>query len=258
VQRLIERDPAGQVRLAAIDVLGRLNAAGAIATLKPLTASADADVARAAIRGLGHTRDAEAKPLLERLLRSDEPWRRVEAVAALGAGGGADAASTLQWVAAAETDPAVVEAAISALAFLGSREDADAIAATRALISLTAEPARREASIAALCALPCRRIVDIAKGLQHVSPDVRRAAIAVLSRMKQPEATRWIESALDDAAPAVRAAAVTELRRLGTRTAAKKLLTLARTDPDREVREAAIMAVSKGADPATGDQLEMR
>jgi HEAT repeat protein len=258
VLRLVERDPAGQVRLAAIDVLGRLNAAGAVAILESLSASSDADIARAAIRGLGHAKDEKAKRRLESLLRSDEPWRRTEAVAALGERADADAASTLQWVAAAETDPAVADAAISALALLGSREDVDAIAATGALISLTAEHARREASIAALCVLPTRRIGDIAKGLQQLSPDVRRATIAVLGRMKHTEATRWIESALEDPVAAVRAAAVAELRRLGTRHAAKKLLTLARTDPDRDVRQAAVTAVTQRADLTAGDQLEVR
>ncbi len=257
VRNLVERDPAGQVRIAAIDVLGRLNAAEAVTILQPLTAAADADIARAAIRALGHTKLETATPLLESLLRSAETWRRLEAVAALGGRGGAAAASTLQWVAAAETDQDVANAAISALVLLGSREDADAVAATNALISLMAEPTRREALIAALSGLPSRRIDDIARGLRHLSPDVRRTTIAVLSRMKHPEATRWIESALEDPVPAVRAAAVVELRRLGSRNATKKMLTLARTDPDREVRHAAVIAVTQSAD-LTRDLPEMR
>src|SRR5207248_1259193 len=167
-------------------------------------------------------------------------------------------AATLQWVAAAETDPDVANAAISALVLLGSREDADAGAATSALISLMAEPARREALVATLSGLPVRRIGDLAAGLRHGSPDIRRTTVAVLSRMKHPEATRWIESALDDAVPAVRAAAVAELRRLGSRSAAKKLLALARTDPDHEVRQAAVIAVAQRADSTARDLPELR
>src|SRR4029453_13960372 len=112
---------------------------------------------------------------------------------------------------------------------------------------LTAEPARREASIAALAALPKRRIADIAGGLGHPSPDVRRATIETLSRMRNLEASRLIERALDDSSPIAGGAAVAKLRRLGSRNAAKKLMTLARTDPDAEVRHAAVMAVSQRA-----------
>lgn len=256
VRTLLERDPAGQVRLAAIDVLGRLDAVDTVTTLQPLLASPEPDIARAAIRALGHSKDARATLLLESLLRADDTWRRVEAVTALGERGGAGAPSTLQWVAAGEPDQEVTNAAIAALALLAAREDAHAIEATSALVALTAEPAQRAASIAALCRLPSRRIADIAKGLRHASPDVRRATIAVLGRMKQPEATRWVEGALEDAVPAVRATAVAEVRRLGSRNAAKKLLALARTDPDLEVRQAAVLAVTQGADTLIGDRPE--
>jgi hypothetical protein len=45
------------------------------------------------------------------------------------------------------------------------------------------------------------------------------------------------------------------LRRLGSRNAAKKLLALARTDPDIEVRHAAVMAVTQQpADLSNADQ----
>jgi HEAT repeat protein len=40
----------------------------------------------------------------------------------------------------------------------------------------------------------------------------------------------------------VRSAAAAELRRLGSRNATRKLVMLARTDPDLEVRHAAMMA----------------
>ena len=63
--------------------------------------------------------------------------------------------------------------------------------------------------------------------------------------MKHPEATRHVERALGDGVPAVRAAAVAELRRLGSREAAPKLLALARTDPDDDVRRAAMLAVTQ-------------
>ena len=227
-----------------------------VTILQPLTASPDADLARAAIRALGQTRDARAQPILESMRRAADAWRRLEAVAAIGARGGVEAASTLQWVAAADSEADVSGAAIAALALIGSRGGEDATAATAALIALTAERAKRETVIASLAALPSRRIGDVASGLGHASPDVRRATIEALGRMRQPDASRWVERALEDAVPAVRAAAVAELRRLGSRTAAKTLLRLARTDPDSEVRHAAVMAVTQQPPDQAADQPE--
>jgi len=259
VRRLLDHDPAPQVRLAAIEVLGRLDTADAVAVLQPLVTSAEGDMARAAIRALGHTSDASAAAALSSVLRSADPARRLEAVMAIGVRAGHEAAPALQWAAAADADLTVAKAAISALSQLAVREGADALAATAALIALTAEPARREASIMALAALPKRRISDIARGLGHPSPDVRRATIETLSRMRNLEASRLIEGALDDSSPVVRSAAVAELRRLGSRNAAKKLMALARTDPDAEVRHAAVMAVSqRPADELTADSQDAR
>jgi HEAT repeat protein len=255
---LLERDPAGQVRLAAIDALGRLDAPDAVATLQALSVSPEADIARAAIRALALTHDAAAKPALESLIRAAETWRRLEAVVAIGARGGAEAASTLQWVAAADTDRDVVSAAIGALALMGSREGANQTTAIEALIALTAEPTRRETVISSLAGLPSRQIDKVAAGLRHPSPDVRRATIEALSRMRHPQASAAIERALEDAVPGVRATAVAELRRLGGRTAARKLLALARTDPDIEVRHQAMLAVTERPADLTANQLEAR
>ena len=255
---VLERDRAGQVRLAAIDALGRLDPPDLVTILQPLTVSSDADLARAAIRALGLTRDARAQPLLESMGRAADAWRRLEAVAAIGVRGGVEAASTLQWVAAADSEAEVSGAAIAALTLIGSRGGDDATAATTALTALTAERAKRETVIASLAGLPSRCIGDVAKGLGHPSPDVRQATIEALARMRRPDASTWVERALDDAVPAVRAAAVAELRRLGSRSASKTLLRLARTDPDSEVRHAAVMAVTQQPPDLAADQPEDR
>jgi HEAT repeat protein len=253
VERLLECDPAAQVRLAAIEALGRLAPPDAVTILESLTRSHERDIAAAALRALGHLSSDDANTILLTLVRADDAWRRVEAVTALGAKGGVEAVSALQWVAAADGDPDVVQAAIDALVLLASHETDGAFAATTALISLTGERAHREAVVAGLAALPRRRTNDIAKGLEHPSLDVRRAIIEALGRMKNPEASTWLEHALEDQASAVRATAVVELRRLGSRRAARKLLTLARTDPDPDVRHAAVLAVTRHADDVSVD-----
>jgi HEAT repeat protein len=67
--------------------------------------------------------------------------------------------------------------------------------------------------------------------------------------MKRPDASRELESALDDGESLVRLTAVAELKHLGTQTSQRKLLALARTDPDGEVRHAAMRAVAHADGP---------
>jgi HEAT repeat protein len=242
----LERDAAAHVRLAAIEAIGRLQPATALQILEPLTRSSNEDIARAAITALGHVDQPDALAALERDVRAAEPWQRLAAIEGLTLRDEPGAPQILQWVAAADNDRDVAQAAVDALARIGVREHGpQGREATRVLIALTAEPASRQAAIAALSALPSRRTVDIATGLRHPSPDVRCATVEALSRMKQPDASRALESALDDGTSVVRLAAVSELKHLGSRTAQKKLLAMARTDADAEVRRAAMLAVAR-------------
>jgi HEAT repeat protein len=248
----LERDTAPHVRLAAIEVVGRLQPDDALQILEPLAQASDHDVARAAIAALGHVDRPDALRVLESLLRAPEPLRRHAAIDALAVRHDTRVPHMLQWVAAADEQPNIVEAAVDALARVGVREDQQAGEATRALIALTAEPTRRERAISALSNLPARRIPDIAGGLRHPATDVRRASVQVLSRMKQPDASRELEFALLDVSPSVRLTAVSEIKRLGTRGSQGTLMRLARTDPDRDVRQAAMLAVAR-MDGAPGE-----
>lgn len=245
----LRTDPAPHVRLAAIDVLGRLGRAEAWEVLEPLARSSDSDIGTAAIRALGHLDHPEVLSALERFLRAPEPWQRAAAVTAATARTDARVAHLLQWVAAADDDGNVVEGAIQGLARIARRHDLQGAEAARALVALTAEPLRREAAIKALSELPTRRISDVAQGLSDASPAVRGASVEALGRMQQSGASRALESALDDAHPGVRLAAIRALKNLGTREPQRKLITLARTDPDAEVRRAAMFAASRSGDP---------
>jgi len=246
----LRQDPAAHVRLAAIDVIGRLTPPEALEILEPLTQSANEDIARAAIGALGHVDRTQALTALEQAVRSPAPWRRLAAVAALTVRRDARVPEILQWVAAADDDPDVVQAAVDALAQVAVREDDhQGSVATRALVSLTAERTRRQQAIAALGNLPFRRTADIAAGLRHASPDVRAATVEALGRMKHPDASQVVASALSDPSTTVRLTAVAELKHLGSRTSHRQLMALARTDPDIEVRHAAISAIARVADP---------
>ncbi len=246
----LQNDPAPHVRLAAIDVLGRLRRAEAWDVLEPLARSADADIGSAAIRALGHLDRPEVLPALEGFLRGPEPWQRSAAVAAVTPRSESRVPQLLQWVAAVDDDDEVVSGAIQGLARIARRTDSQGGKAALALVALTAEPRRREAAIKALSELPTRRIEDVAHGLGDPSPDVRCASVEALGRMQQTGASRALESALDDPHTAVRLAAIRALKNLGTREPQRKLMTLARTDPELEVRRAAMFAASRSSDSA--------
>jgi HEAT repeat protein len=245
VLECLEHDRAGQVRLAAIEALGRLDQADTLGALAPLTDATDQDVARAAIRAIGHSSAPEAGTLLESLLRADQPWRRLEAVIALATWGGTHAVPALQWAAAADRAADVAAAAIDALTRLAGGARDDAARPVRALTALLVEERCREQVLAGLASLPRRSTALVAEGLRHASPEVRRGIVEALGRMKDADASRALAAALDDPEPSVRAAAVTELRRLGSRSAERRLLMMARSDPDQTVRQAAMLAVTQ-------------
>jgi HEAT repeat protein len=246
VMQRLHTDPAVPVRLAAIDALGRLDPPEALEVLEPLARSHEQDVARAAIGALGYVARPEALAALERAARAAHPWQRLAAVDALARRVDTKVTDILQWAAAADDDSDVVRAAIDALTRVGLREgERQGSDATRALIALTEEPTRRRMAIAALGSLPPRRIDDVAAGLRHPSAHARCASVEALGRMRHPDASRAIESALNDPSPTVRLAAVAELKHLGTRSCQGKLMALARTDPDAEVRHAAVMAITR-------------
>ena len=245
VLETLRTDPAPHVRLAAIDVIGRLGPAEAWDVLEPLARSSDSDIGGAAIVALGHLDHPEALSALEGFLRAPQPWQRVAAVTATSQRSDAPAARALQWVAAADDEQDVAQAAIQGLARIARRPGPQGAEAAQALVALTAEPLRREAAIQALSELPARRIADVARGLGDSSPDVRCASVDALGRMQQADASRALEAALDDGHPGVRLAAIRALKSLGTREPQKKLMTLARTDPDTDVRRAAMFAASR-------------
>jgi HEAT repeat protein len=245
----VERDPAPHVRLAAIEVLGRISPSEALEVLEPLTASPNPDIARTAVAALGNVDRDEALTILEQHSRAPEVSTRLATVDALARRREVRVPEILQWMAAVDRAPDVVSAALDALARVGKRDDEQGSAAARALIALTAEPSRREAAINVLSGLPPRRVADLAAGLRHASTDVRCASVEALGRMKRPDASRALESALDDSASLVRLTAVAELKHLGTQTSQRKLMALARTDPDGEVRHAAMRAVAHADGP---------
>lgn len=237
--RLAQEDPANHVRIAAMESLALIGGARAVAILARLAESDNIDLARAAIGGLGHIGHPDALPPLLAALRSPDPARRIDVLNALGKRGGSGAVDALQWVAAADVDEQVVQSSIDALARLATPEAVDT------LINLTSDPTRRDACVAALADLRKEQIEFIGKGLAHAQSAVRRAVVNALGRMKQPLASELLSTALDDEDASVRLAAASALGHLGSRSAERKLVAMARTDPDPGARRAAQKALRK-------------
>jgi HEAT repeat protein len=63
--------------------------------------------------------------------------------------------------------------------------------------------------------------------------------------MRHIQASGRLQAALDDESADVRLAALTELRHLGTRGVDRRVVTLARTDPDALVRRAALAVLKR-------------
>lgn len=237
--RLAQHDSANQVRIAALEALGSIGGVRAVAVLAPFCETEDRDLARAALKALGMIGHPDALPLLLSALRNNDAANRINAAQALGERGGPGVPAALQWAAASDSEHNVVQAAIEALAKLSTPD------AISALVGLTADPSRRAVAIEALTGMGAKYIDEIARGLANPQPAVRISVIEALSRMKQTRASDAINTALDDENATVRMAAVNALAHLGSRRAERKLATMARTDPDIAVRNAAQKALHR-------------
>ncbi|MGK7900352.1 MAG: HEAT repeat domain-containing protein [Hormoscilla sp.] len=245
LKQLVQKDPANQVRAAAAEALGRVGSEDAVPVLASLmeVPEGDGDVARAALTALGQIQSAEAVAPLLAALNSANPERRLDALQAFRERGGAEAGVTLQWMAAADTETRIVQAAIDSLSRLASPE------AIAGLLELTVDPALREACINALAnvgSLPPANLESsqeyieaIGQGLNHVHVGVRSAVVEVCGRLKHPLASQLLITALNDRDASVRLTSVSTLVNSGNRDCQNQLTSLARTDPDPSVRRAA-------------------
>lgn len=247
LQELAKNDISPPVQAVTATALGNIGGISAIPLLAELTNynSGDGEVARAAIMALGEIDSSQAVPPLLTALNSANPERRLDAIHAFRERGGSEAGIALQWMAAADPEAKVVQAALDSLARMSSRES------IYSLLELTVDPASRDLCIMALAnrgglglkAGDDRLLEDyieaIAQGLHHVHSNIRCATIEVLTRLKHPFASDLLINTLDDQDPNVRLAAINALGHLGNRSCEERLTTLARNDDNAAVRRAA-------------------
>jgi HEAT repeat protein len=259
LSELAASDPAMHVRIAALETIGATADPAALGILLRYAADAEPDLAAAALRALGRVPDDRALGALKHALRSPDPTRRLAAVTGLRSSGSPDAVAALGWTAGADDDQSVMAGAVEALGAVAGRNGDAAARAIAALVALTSDAARRDGCVTALARLPASRVTAVAEGLSHPQPEVRRATIDVLARMRQPDASAALRTALDDGDAGIREAAVTALDRLGARGTARRFAQMAREDASRAVRRAAAAALGRATDAhADGDAHEDR
>ncbi len=242
---LASGDPAPHVRIAALESIGAIGGPRAAAMLQPYAGAAERDIAVAALGALGRLAGQDVAPPLQQALRSDDPARRLAAIQAFSRRGGADSISVLHWTAGGDASAEVANAALDGLVTLAAQPAGSWAEAIDAVVELSADSKHRDAAVAALARMPGARSERVARGLTHASPEVRRATVEALTRMKHPDASLRVRAALDAPDPTVREAAVTALERVGTSGLTRKLAAMAAGDADQAVRRAAEAALAR-------------
>ena len=89
------------------------------------------------------------------------------------------------------------------------------------------------------------RRVGVFMPLTADDPQIRRAVVEALGRLSHPAASAYLQRAMSDADAIVRRQAVGALSRIGTLGLARRLSTLAQSDPSPAVRQAAAAALHR-------------
>jgi HEAT repeat protein len=208
LQTIALEDDAIPVRIAAVRALGSFRDATAASVLAALAVHPETDLAAAAIAALGELPTAHAHAPLEQALLGEDVRVQLAALDAIASAHAGALLPALQRVGTTSADADVAQRAISTLATHANDDVIDA------LIALLGNATRREFVINALAGVDEARVSRIAGGLVNANPDVRLATVATLARMKRPEASRALGTALDDQDPMVRFAAIQALGRL--------------------------------------------
>jgi HEAT repeat protein len=228
-------DPAGQVRVAAIEALSHLPSESAILALRRSARADDPDVRRAALLGLGLAGDQTSLPtLLDAAEEGDAPTRLI-ALSALANFHDPRVTAALA-AAARDSDEAVRTAAVG---FLQASTEPDASATLIALVRDGVEPKR---ALEALASYPASdrahldRSAALLLGLEQADDAVAPLLASSLSKLGGPRAEAALLSALVSQSRPARLAAANALAALGTRDAYTALAKAASDDVDDEVR----------------------
>jgi HEAT repeat protein len=230
----LAEDPAGQVRVAAVDALAKLRTPAALEALGRAALHADLEVRRAALAGIGFTKSLAFLPLLLSASESLDTATRLVSVSALASIGDAQALERVCDVAHTDAEPSVKNAAIELLGETANPQ------ATVALIALLASASCRSRAVQALSRHAEARAPHLAAALEDASAELAEALVTVLTSLPQSSAEPLLLAALKLANEPARRAAVRALCfAFDSEQSAQALARAASHDPDPEVRRIA-------------------
>jgi hypothetical protein len=222
-------DPAGQVRVAAVEALAELRSPHALDVLTVAAADDDVDLRRAALLGLGVMKDPAALPALIAASAAPDAATRMVALSALHALETPEALDALAR-ALQDSDEGVSTAAIGLLATWPH-----ATATAHLIEALRAATAPNH--ISRMLATPAPgRIAGLLTALVSADDELAPLLISALGRLDPDDGLGTIFEALRMPNPAARKAAAAMLAARGTREALRALTLQATEDPEDEVR----------------------
>jgi HEAT repeat protein len=229
-------DPAGQVRVGALDAPALLNDDRAISALSRAARAGDPDIRRAALVGLGVAKRAGSLPLILEALDDAEPATRLVAISALAK---LETQAVLPALLRSTRDgePSVRNAAVG---YLAARHGQ---AATQELVGLLPDEPLRDLVLSSL-AIPVEgRIAGLLVALEDADERVAPLIVGALARMDRADAGAAILDALRTAAPPGRKAAAQAVAAWNDAAGRAALERAAREDADPEVRRISTLAL---------------
>lgn len=258
-REVLSAKPAAAVRIDALHSLAAISAKDALAPLQEAVVSADLDVARAALRRLGGIEDASVGPWLASQFAAAGPDLKADILCVLRQRGD-KAGSPAVDAGLADTNEVVIAAAAAAIALLPDSRQVPALVA--ALTAHASAPARAKPAVDALGRIPGgEATARIAAAIPTAaSPDATKALLQVLAARRGEVARTAILKKLDDADPAIRAAAAQALGAAGTPQDLPRLVDIAVRTANAEAAAArkALVAIAgelpadRRADAVTG------
>ncbi len=231
-------DPAGQVRVAAIEALAQLEGNVALDALHRVASGRDPDMQRAALIGLGLTKRPEAIQVLVDAATNADPSTRLVALSALSE----VSHSKVIPVLVASVDDVDENVSAAALGYLAAQSSFEA---TQALVELHKDPAKRERVNRLLSTANPHRVAGLVAALATADDHTAGDLAFALARLASAESIDALMRAMEmTSVPARKAAAVA----LGSSRQPKAVLLLqraAREDLDPQVRQICAVIVGE-------------
>ncbi len=246
VKALNDSNPSTRER--AVQLVGRLDDAHALAPLTKLLAEGNVNVRRQAVARLSNmTNEAAAAPLIKALDDSDASVSRAAALA-LARLGRPEAIPALKRAAIGEGESSDYQA-MEALRQMGPKAVAALLEITRAKV-----PASRRAARMLMDINDPAAASGVAEAVKGGDSQTRRELIGAMGSSRQLTAVSVLTDALKDSDEAVRIAAVAALGHLRTRAAIVALGTAVK-DPSVSVRQEAVRAMGSGHSSGMADDV---